>query len=164
MSKETTGARRCYRFESCNANICPLDPGHLARRQIEGESICAILRAASKNGRRTPELPNISRSLALEIDRAYEPICSQYGAIRRGLEKSAKSPSRLGVSPQSQSPRSTSADGPEEYPIERPKVPHCWPRKEAICLYSLVDTAGLVDAASPKPLATSPSNTSPGGV
>ncbi len=38
----------CPRYQSCNAPICPLDPGCLNRVYLKGEAICFYLSEAQK--------------------------------------------------------------------------------------------------------------------
>ncbi len=88
----------CPRFDSCNANICPLDSGWPLRSHLRDEPACAYLRAAVKPGGQAHLLGVTSREIAILVLRELPKIIARYSHLRRSLKRAAKRPRKLGRS------------------------------------------------------------------
>lgn len=85
----------CGKFNSCSANICPLDPDWKSRTHQPGERICLWLRELSKAGGFETLAGALRGDIAPAIERASCDILHRYGPIRRALQRSAHTGSRV---------------------------------------------------------------------
>ena len=87
----------CIRFLHCNAPLCPLD-NWTSRHHVKGEPVCFHLREMAKHGGSPPLTGDIPKELTEKVSQAYREIvsspCSQWGDVRRRLERAALSPSK----------------------------------------------------------------------
>lgn len=87
---------RCPKFESCSANICPLDKEWFKRSDVRGEPVCYFMRESVKAG--------ASEVFASEgLSELYDicvsmnpPIVARWPRIGYQLHDSSKNPMRLG--------------------------------------------------------------------
>ena len=85
----------CPKFESCSAPICPLDQDWQLRKYLDGERVCYYLSEYAK-----PTRANLSKAIDTlfyqGIAEAYPEIHTRYGLLKKRLDRSALTPSRLG--------------------------------------------------------------------
>lgn len=87
---------RCPKFESCSANICPLDNEWFKRSDVRGEPVCFFMRESVKDGAHEvferyglSELFDTCREL-------NPPIVARWPRIGRELHRSTSNPLLLG--------------------------------------------------------------------
>jgi len=97
-----TKPEQCPKYESCNANVCPLYERWRRTTHLDGERVCLWLREWSKAGgaERVRErlLPDLAEAVSVahsEITLAGAGAAGGHGVIRRVLLESAKSGSKL---------------------------------------------------------------------
>lgn len=85
----------CPRWGSCNAPLCPLDPGISQRKYLRGEAICFYMheyvKPDSSNRFKTCHRVEIYKS----ISNVIEEVLSTYGYIKKRLERASSTPSRM---------------------------------------------------------------------
>lgn len=86
----------CKKFSSCSAPVCPLDPHWDKRTYRNGEPICHYLSEYSKPTTRANVRGAIDRESWFSLVIAYPEIKARYGPIKKRLQRSARTPSRLG--------------------------------------------------------------------
>lgn len=89
----------CPKWLRCGAPICPLDEKCLSRVHIAGEKICFYLHEYSKPHAREKLRGCIAEEHYKVIEEAYPQIIDRYAPIKRALQRSANTPSRLGRKP-----------------------------------------------------------------
>jgi hypothetical protein len=85
----------CSKFEKCSAPVCPLDSDWALRKHLDGERVCFYLSEYSK-----PCRDNLKQAIAIKlfqtIEGSYDDILTTYGLMKKRLNRSALTPSRLG--------------------------------------------------------------------
>lgn len=95
MNAPTITPERCPRFQSCSANICPLDPDWRKRSHLQGEPVCGMLRELVKpNGAATLATTTAAELVSTIADALPEISASNFD-IRAQLTRSAKTGSRI---------------------------------------------------------------------
>jgi len=84
----------CPKYKSCNAPICPIDPGWFSRTYIKGESVCFYMMEAQKPQARCRFDGAIEGEIYQAICRVIEPLKCTYGPLRKRLERAKSTPSR----------------------------------------------------------------------
>ena len=87
---------QCPKFDTCGAPICPLDENWSLRKYLDGEPVCFYLAEYSKPHLRAILRGAIGGVMYLAIGRAYPRVLTLYGPLKKRLERSAKTKSRLG--------------------------------------------------------------------
>jgi len=84
----------CPLADSCNANICPIDPYFLDRKYIKGESICRWFRDDAKHGLNCNNCGTISTIrgipisiLAAEAKLRYKPMKTKLDSLSSNSEE-----------------------------------------------------------------------------
>ena len=92
----------CDRYESCNANICPLDAGWRLRRHLPGEAVCFWLRERSKAGWEARLGHTLAPHMLQRVSEVHSHVTlAAYGAemglgiVKRVLLRAALSGSKL---------------------------------------------------------------------
>lgn len=85
--------RRCPKFDSCSATICPLDPNWRLRDMTSSDATCTWLREMVKEGPGAQGVPEVIR---FKVAQALPIIISSTGLapLRAALKRAAKSRSR----------------------------------------------------------------------
>lgn len=91
--------RDCPKWCGCSAPICPLDPEIDLRTHCKDEPVCFYLREYVKPGGKGRIDGGLTREHAEAIAEGYPLIIARWSDIRRQLERSAKTGSRLGKRP-----------------------------------------------------------------
>lgn len=89
----------CPHWQKCSAPICPLDSDIHDRRHLRGEPICFYLREYVKTSGKARIRGRLTTEYAEAIGRVYPRVIARWPDIRRQLERSAKTGSRLGRQP-----------------------------------------------------------------
>jgi hypothetical protein len=89
----TDPEKKCPKFETCNAAICPLDDGWDRAAHLPGEPVCFYLRASRKDG--AAERFRDDPTFAACAKRLPE-VTGKHPDIRRSVEKAARSGFRGG--------------------------------------------------------------------
>ena len=89
----------CTKFDGCSAPICPLDPDWKKRTHLDGERVCYYLTEYSKEAARPILGAGLSREHYEQLVRVFPEIITQFGPIRRQLNRSSKNPPRIGRKP-----------------------------------------------------------------
>ena len=97
ISTMESGSRRCPKFDSCAAPICPLDPDWGERRHLAGERICLWLRELVKPGGEAAARKALPAVLADEVVRALPAIEASNSDIRHKLKLAAHAGSKRGA-------------------------------------------------------------------
>jgi hypothetical protein len=79
----------CYAFNTCNAPICPLDPGHPGSLHLKGERVCRFLLATGKAGAEEHYRGNL---VFAEAKRRVAAIAATFPVIGRAVERAARQP------------------------------------------------------------------------
>lgn len=85
----------CPKYQSCNANICPLDPGWFNRTYIKGEPVCFYMLEAQKPKARCRFQGTIEGEIYRAICIVSPQVKSIYGPIRKRLERAQRTKSRM---------------------------------------------------------------------
>ena len=86
---------RCKKYESCSAPICPFDADWKKRSYLNGESVCLYMSEYSKPHARELLSSTIDEESFEVVSTAYFDIYNTYGALKRKLDRSSKTPSRF---------------------------------------------------------------------
>jgi hypothetical protein len=86
---------RCPRFDSCNANICPLDPQWPRAQHLKGEAVCGLLSELVKVGGRQRLEGRLTGDQLATLVREWPKIEARWGSIRAQLKRAALSGSKL---------------------------------------------------------------------
>lgn len=89
------GAVRCPRFDSCNANVCPLDPQWPRAQHIQGERVCGLLNEVVKVGGQPRVASVLSAGQFATLVREWPKVEARWSDIRVRLRASAKTGSRI---------------------------------------------------------------------
>ena len=85
----------CPKYDSCSANICPLDPDWRLRSHLNGERVCYYLTEAVKRDARA-NFASVRLGDLYEVVLPRIPeIVSQHRIIGRALLSASKSSSRM---------------------------------------------------------------------
>lgn len=85
--------RQCPKFETCSANLCPLDPDWEKRRHVNGDPICIYMRESVKHGAALRFLTCGLDDLFQACAKHRDPICEKWPVIGAKVAESAsKSP------------------------------------------------------------------------
>lgn len=78
---------KCSYANSCNANICPLDPGYLNRSHLKSEPVCRYFRQCAKggNGANSEGVMLVIRGLPLPSH--YFRAETRYSTLRADLKR-----------------------------------------------------------------------------
>jgi len=85
----------CPKYEKCSANICPLDSDWKLRTHLKGEPTCFYLREYVKQGGIARLRGCIPREMFKQIAEVLPEIKLRHGNIKRSLERSAKTGSKI---------------------------------------------------------------------
>lgn len=87
----------CPKYQSCNAPICPLDSNVLKRKYLKGEAVCFFVSEYVKDGSidKFSKYGAIGEYLFEVIHSLIEPMKCTYGTLKKRLERSSKTPSRM---------------------------------------------------------------------
>lgn len=85
----------CPRYQSCGANICPLDPDWRKRSHLEHEPVCGLLRELVKPDGRATLASTLPADLVTVIADALPEVTASNFDIRAQLARSAKTGSRI---------------------------------------------------------------------
>ena len=85
----------CPKYSSCNANICPLDPGWFNRTYMNGEAICFYILEAQKPKAKSRFHGAIEGKIYQAICIVVEPMKYTYSPLKTRLERAKITPSRL---------------------------------------------------------------------
>ncbi len=95
--------RSCPSWESCNANICPLDADWRKRNLLSDESICRFLREWAKIQSGMASDAVFKGYLSIEaqkvIAEAYPEILASHRRINSAMNRAARTQSKLGRTP-----------------------------------------------------------------
>jgi len=86
---------RCPRFDSCNANICPLDPQWPRAQHIQSEAVCGLLREVVKVGGPSQVASVLTTDQFATLIREWPKVEARWSDIRSRLKSSAKTGSRI---------------------------------------------------------------------
>ena len=86
----------CDRFDTCSANICPLDPDWQQRKHLNGERVCFYLIEAQKINAKAVFESSGRGYLYLLMVEATPAIIHRHYAIKYALNQAKKTGSRLG--------------------------------------------------------------------
>jgi hypothetical protein len=89
------GAVRCPRFDSCNANICPLDPQWPRAQHRQGERVCGLLTEVVKVGGQPRVASVLTGEQFTTLVREWPKVEARWSDIRSRLRDSAKTGSRI---------------------------------------------------------------------
>jgi hypothetical protein len=85
----------CDRFQTCSANICPLDAEWPKRKHLNGERVCFYLIEAQKTGAKAI-FDKCGRAYLYQlIQDAIPNIVARHSIIKRALENAKKTGSRM---------------------------------------------------------------------
>jgi len=85
--------RRCARFDSCSAPICPLDPDWAKRDMLPGDGTCTWLLEIAKAGPESQYVPeNIRQDIAEMLPRLLPAV--GLAPLRAQIKRAAESGSR----------------------------------------------------------------------
>jgi hypothetical protein len=93
----------CPKFNTCGANICPLDPDWHLRTHSQGERVCFMLNEAVKADAERIFTLSHREDLYLQVIAVKPDIQLRWGAIRRALEKAAQTGSKMKRPPKASS-------------------------------------------------------------
>ena len=85
----------CPKYEKCSANICPLDPDWKLRTHMNSEPVCFYLREYVKQGGIARLRGCIPKEMFKQIAEVLPEIKLRHGNIKRSLERSAKTGSKI---------------------------------------------------------------------
>lgn len=92
--------KSCPKFESCSANLCPLDSDWKLRTHMDVEPVCIYLRELAKVRSGSADIAVFKGVLAEEVQirirEVYPDIYSGNSIIKRQLDRAGKTPSKLG--------------------------------------------------------------------
>lgn len=89
------GAVRCPRFDSCNANVCPLDPQWPRAQHIDGERVCGLMTEVVKVGGHGRVASVLSAEQFATFMREWPKVEARWSSIRGRLRASTKTGSRI---------------------------------------------------------------------
>ena len=95
MSGAKITPEHCPRFQSCSANICPLDPEWRKRNHLDGETVCGLLAESVKPGGEGRLRGYIQGELVEQVIAARPTISSRWGDVKRRLDRAALTGSKL---------------------------------------------------------------------
>jgi hypothetical protein len=85
----------CDRFQSCSANICPLDADWPKRKHLNGERVCFYLIEAQKVNAKAI-FDKCGRGYLYELMQMSSPnIITKHYPIKRALQQAKKTGSRM---------------------------------------------------------------------
>lgn len=87
--------RDCPRWESCAANVCPLDADWRKRSHLKGEPVCLWLREVVKPDGEAILRASIGDDAAAQVVAALPAIEAAYGTLRRALKRASQHGSRV---------------------------------------------------------------------
>lgn len=79
---------KCPKFETCSANICPLDPLWRKRVHVKGDAVCFFLREAVKPGAQPRFEQSTPEGMHEEVVAALPDICAAHPVIGYEVERS----------------------------------------------------------------------------
>jgi hypothetical protein len=86
----------CDRFDTCSANICPLDPDWQQRKHLNGERVCFYLIEAQKINAKAVFESCGRGYLYLLMAEVTPAIIYRHYAIKYALNQAKKTGSRMG--------------------------------------------------------------------
>ena len=89
----------CPKFCGCSAPICPLDPDWTKRVHLDGERVCFYLTEYSKEAAKPLLRAGLTSEHYETLVRVYPEVITQFGLIRRQLNRSSKNSPRIGRKP-----------------------------------------------------------------
>ena len=93
---DASSMKRCPKFGSCSAPICPLDKGWSQRSMGKGEAVCIWFREMAKQG---PEAQGVPGDIRHEVAEVLPQAIERPGLapLRASLKRAAKSASKRGT-------------------------------------------------------------------
>lgn len=88
--------RQCPKFDTCSANLCPLDPDWEKRRHVNGDPICFYMRESVKHGAFIRFLTLGLSELFEACERVRDAICEKWPVIGSKIAESRGLTARLG--------------------------------------------------------------------
>lgn len=85
----------CDRFNTCSANICPLDSDWQKRKHLKGERVCFYLIEAQKTNAKALFEGTGRGYLYILMQEASQAIITQHSPIKYSLEQAKKTGSRM---------------------------------------------------------------------
>lgn len=95
-TSKINGTTSCDRFNTCSANICPLDPDWQQRKHLNSERVCLYLLEAQKINAKAVFESGGREYLYLLIEEVAPAIISRHYPIKYALQQAKKTGSRLG--------------------------------------------------------------------
>lgn len=86
---------RCPRFDSCNANVCPLDPQWPRAEHRQGERVCGLLTELAKVDGQAQVATVLSPEQFDTLVREWPKVEARWSDIRYRLKNAAKTGSRI---------------------------------------------------------------------
>lgn len=87
--------RQCPKFETCSANLCPLDPDWEKRRHHNGDPVCFYMRESVKHGASLAFLTSGLQEIYEACERVRDPICDKWGVIAHEIDRSRSAGLRM---------------------------------------------------------------------
>lgn len=88
-------AHECPRWETCPANVCPLDADWRKRSHLKGEPVCLWLREVVKPGGEAILRASIGGDATAQVVAALPAIEAAHGTLRRALKRASQQGSRV---------------------------------------------------------------------
>lgn len=88
-------APRCPRFDSCNANICPLDAKWPLAQHVQGDKVCSLLTELVKLDGHATVATVLSHDQLGTLVREWPKVEARWSDIKYRLRKSSTSGSRI---------------------------------------------------------------------
>ena len=85
----------CPKFDRCSAPVCPREPEWQDRIHLKGERICFYMLEYVKAGAVVRFKGSVAKGIYHAIAQVIQPLSARYGPIRRALERSKQSGSRI---------------------------------------------------------------------
>lgn len=87
--------RRCKYYESCSANVCPLDPSYTLRTHLRDEPVCKLLLELSKPGGEATLRGVLEPDVAQAAITLAPALMALHAPIRKACQKSSTKGSRM---------------------------------------------------------------------
>lgn len=88
-------ASDCAKWQSCRANICPLDPDWSLRRHLDGERICLYLTEAVKPGTESILRGVLPSEVVARINLVIDEINTRQHCLKKALDRAALTGSKM---------------------------------------------------------------------
>lgn len=100
MPCESRGAKlmrpeNCPRWETCSANICPLDPDWQLRTHLDGERVCLYLTELAKPGGTANLRGVLAPELVEAISTPAPAILGRWNRVKSACNRASRTGSRI---------------------------------------------------------------------